>query len=89
VSDTVTGRRDGRRFVLALYAALVCLAGVGGALVGVFVPGMTSPALFFVLPLPPTPAGFALYGAATVAVALGLPLAAVRYVSRGVDDAGG
>ena len=79
-------RFDGPRLVLTLYALLVGVGLVGGALVGVFVPEATAPYLFGLVALPPTPVGFAVYGAVTVAAVLGVPLALVAYVSRRVDD---
>ncbi|ESP89877.1 DUF7520 family protein [Candidatus Halobonum tyrrellensis] len=77
---------DGPRLVVALYCLLVGVGVVGGALVGVFVEGMTAPHLFGVLALPPTPVGFAAYGGVTVATMLGVPLAGVVYLSRRLDD---
>jgi hypothetical protein len=82
----VTRTRRGPRFVLGLYALLVAFAGVAGVLFATVVEGARSPTLFFLVPLPPTPLGFAVYGAVTVAVVLGVPLAGVVYVSRRIDD---
>jgi hypothetical protein len=79
VTDTQT--RDGRRFVLLLYAVIVGLAGVLGFVLGEVVDMGEPPRLFFVLSLPPTGPGFAVYGLVTVAVALGIPLALVSYLS--------
>ena len=78
--------RDGPRLVLVLYALLVAVGGVSGALVAVFVEGATAPRLFGLVTLPPSVVGFAVYGAVTVGVALGLPLMLVAYVSRRIDD---
>ena len=78
----------GRRFVLALYAVLVCFAAVAGALFASVVANPEPPALFFVVPLPPTALGFAAYGAVTIAVVLGVPLALVARVSANLDDPG-
>lgn len=72
--------------MVTLYVLLVGVGLVGGVLVGVFVREATAPRLFGLLALPPTPVGFAVYGAATVAAVLGVPLALVAYVSRRVDD---
>jgi hypothetical protein len=81
------GRRlGGRRFVIALYLALVALSGVLGVLFTTAVEDPSPPALFFVVDLPPTAVGFGLYGAITVAVVLGVPLALVVVVSTLVDD---
>jgi len=78
-------RHDGRRMVLLLYAAIVGIAGVLGTILGEFVFAGTGPELFFLIELPPTALGFAAFGAVTVAVGLGVPLALVVYLSRGVD----
>jgi hypothetical protein len=83
---TTERRFGGRAFVLVLYLALVAVSGVMGALFTVAVDDPAPPALFFLVELPPTVAGFALYGAVTIAVVLGLPLALVVFVSERVDD---
>jgi hypothetical protein len=81
------GRRlGGRRFVVVLYLALVALSGVLGVLFTTAVEDPSPPALFFLVDLPPTAVGFGLYGALTVAVVLGVPLALVVAVSTLVDD---
>jgi len=72
---------NGRRFVLYLYVAIVAVAGGLGVILGEVVDMGEPPRLFFLVPLPPNGAGFAVYGVVTVAVALGLPLALVSYVS--------
>lgn len=77
---------SGVRFVLGLYAALVAFSAVAGVLFARTVEDPLSPRLFFVLPLPPTGLGFAVYGAVTVGAVLGVPLLLVRYASR-YDDA--
>jgi hypothetical protein len=76
----------GRRFVLVLYLALVALSGVLGVLFTTAVEEPSPPVLFFLVELPPTAVGFGLYGAVTVAVVLGVPLALVAAVSTLVDD---
>ncbi|MFB6092536.1 MAG: cox cluster protein [Haloquadratum sp.] len=81
--------RNGSRFVLRLYAALVGVSALAGALTGVFVDGLRPPRFLFVIPFPATPLGFAAYGGLTVALALGVPLALVVYVSRELDAAAG
>lgn len=81
-----SGGRDGSRFVLQLYVALVAVAATAGLLTGAFVEGLSSPRFLFLVPLPPTPLGFAVYGGLTIALVLGGPLALVRYVSRNIDD---
>ncbi|UIP01210.1 cox cluster protein [Halobaculum sp. CBA1158] len=72
--------------VLVLYAALVGVGGAAGLLVATFVDGLSAPELYAVIPLPATPLGFAVYGAVTIATVLGIPLALVAYISRGIDD---
>jgi hypothetical protein len=89
VTENVAGEGDGlggRRFVVGLYLALVVVSGVMGALFTVAVDDPDPPALFFLVELPSTTVGFALYGALTIAVVLGLPLALVVAVSAAVDD---
>ncbi|MFC6988222.1 cox cluster protein [Haloplanus sp. GCM10025708] len=78
---------DGRRLVLVLYAVVVFLSAVGGVFVGTFVPDLRAPSLFFLVSLPPTPTGLAVFGAVTVGVGLGVPLLLVVLVSRGDDRA--
>jgi hypothetical protein len=89
VSHTATDGFGGKRFVVALYLALVAVSGVMGALFTVAVSEPSPPALFFLFELPPTTLGFALYGAVTIAVVLGVPLALVVAVSERVDDVDG
>ena len=79
--------RDGRRFVLVLYVALVGVATAAGFLTGTFVSGLERPRFLFLVPFPATPIGFAAYGGLTLALVLGIPLALVIYVSRTIDDA--
>jgi hypothetical protein len=86
VTETQTKRGlDGRRFVLFLYGGIVCVAGMLGLILGEVVDMGSPPRLFFLIPLPPTGPGFAVYGMVTVAVGLGIPLVLVGYVSRRVD----
>jgi len=85
--DRTKDRRfDGPRLVIALYAFLTAVGGVAGVLVATFVDDLSAPALYAVIPLPPTALGFGVYGAVTIATVLGIPLALVVYVSRRVDD---
>ncbi|MFB6156006.1 MAG: cox cluster protein [Haloferacaceae archaeon] len=79
-------RYSGSRSVLVLYAVLVAVTAVAGYLIGTFVDGLEPPKFLFLVPFPATPLGFAAYGALTVALVLGIPLALVVYVSRNVDD---
>ena len=77
------GGVDGRRFVIGLYVTLVAIAaGMGTVLSVVLRDEATSVVLFGVIDLPPTALGFALYGAITVGVALGVPLLAILYISE-------
>ena len=80
--------RDGRRFVLVLYVALVGVATAAGFLTGTFVSGLQQPRFLFAIPFPATPVGFAAYGGLTIALVLGVPLALVIYVSQTIDDGG-
>lgn len=82
----MSSRVSGRRFVLGLYATLVAIAGGAGFLTATFVDGVTRPAFLFLVELPATPVGFAVYGAATIALVLGVPLVLVNYVSQNIDD---
>lgn len=76
----------GRSFVVALYAIIVTLTGVVGAVLGLAGPDDLTPVrLLGVVELQPTPLGLAVYGAVTVGLILGVPLALVAYVSRRVD----
>lgn len=75
----------GRRFVGLLYVALVAFATVAGVLFARAVENPEPPALFFLVELPPTEAGFAVYGGVTIAFVLGLPLAAVIVMSAVAD----
>ena len=78
-------RRDGRRTILLIYVIIVGIAGVLGLVLGEYVFASPGPELFFLIDLPATALGFATFGVVTVAVALGLPLALVVYVSRRID----
>lgn len=75
----------GSRLVLGLYAALVTVAGVAGYLTATFVDELRPPSFLFLVRLPPTKLGLALYGALTVGVVLGIPLLLIVYVSRRAD----
>jgi hypothetical protein len=81
----VTTTRRGPRFVIGLYAVLVALSGLLGALFATVVTDPEPPRLLFLVSLPPTAVGFAVYGAVTVALVLGVPLVGVVYVSRRVE----
>jgi len=87
-SESDSTGRDGQRFVLVLYVALVGVATTAGFLTGTVVSGLQQPQFLFLVPFPATPLGFAAYGGLTLALVLGVPLALVSYVSRTVDDSG-
>jgi hypothetical protein len=72
--------------VLVLYVGLVAFSGLIGVLFSQVVSNPTPPRLLFLFPLPPTALGFAVYGAVSVAMVLGVPLAGVIVVSRFVED---
>lgn len=79
----------GPRFVVGLYAFFVAFAGVAGVVLATAGPDdLTSVRLLGLVELQPTPLGLAVYGAVTVALVLGVPLALVVYVSRRVDADG-
>lgn len=77
----------GPRLVLVLYASLVAFAAVAGVLFATVVENPVPPRLFFVLTLPPTRLGFAVYGGVTVATVLGVPLSFVVLAARRDDAA--
>jgi hypothetical protein len=90
VSETPTrGRRanhSGPRVVFAIYLAAIGVAGTMGFLLGMVGPdALRSVRLFFLIEMPPTPLGLAVYGMATLATILGVLLLAVRFVSRRYD----
>lgn len=81
----LTERVAGPRVVVAVYLAILGVAGTMGALLGYVNPEGMDPSLFFLIELPATPLGMATFGVVTVGVGLGVLLLAVRYVSR-FDD---
>lgn len=82
----VSERLGGRSFVVALYVVLVAITGVVGAVLGAVGPDDLTPVtLLGLVELQPTPLGLAIYGVVTVALALGVPLVLVAYVSRRFD----
>lgn len=78
----------GQRVVIGLYAILVAAGGLIGVLIARFVEDLRPPRLFFLIELPPTAWGLGLYGAVTLAVALGIPLLLIVYISRDEESAG-
>lgn len=83
-----TRRASGRRVILVVYAVVVGIAGLMGAILGVILPEQKGVAVATLGPVsfPITPATFALYGMLTMAVMLGVLLGVVQFVSR-FDDA--
>lgn len=75
----------GQRIVLTMYAILVAAAGFVGVMLALLVDNLRPPSLLFLVQLPPTPLGMAVYGMVTVALAFGLPLALVIGVTRRFD----
>ncbi len=78
-------RWSGSRFVTGLYVALVALSGIFGYVIGAIRPEDLDPELFFIIQLPPTPLGLAIYGMVTVGLSLGILLVLVRVVGRRYD----
>jgi len=87
-TDEPTAMRDvaGPRVVVTVYLAVLGVAAVMGILLGVVDPDGLDPELFFVVDLPPTPLGMAVFGVTTVGSVLGVLLLVVHYVSQ-FDDA--
>lgn len=91
MSETPTrGRRadySGRSVVFTIYCVAIGVAGVMGFLLGMIGPdALRSVKLFFLIEMPPTPLGLAIYGMVTLATILGVLLLAVRFVSRRYGD---
>jgi hypothetical protein len=84
--STAVGRVAGSRVVVTVYLAVLGVAAVMGVLLGIVNPEGLDPELFFVVDLPPTPLGMAVFGVTTVGSVLGVLLLVVHYVSR-FDDA--
>lgn len=81
-TKTVTGH-SGRAVVLFVYAVVVAIAGFTGFLLGTIGPTALRPVkLFFLIELPPTPLGLAVYGMGTLGAGLGVALLLVRYASQ-------
>lgn len=77
MSKSTTPTLSGPQLVLRLYVALVGVGAIAGAAVASTIEGLRAPRLLFAIELPPTVAGFVLFGAVTVAVVLGVPLLVV------------
>ncbi|WP_435076005.1 DUF7520 family protein [Halococcus sp. AFM35] len=87
MSETPTrrGQADysGRSVVFVIYLVAVGIAGVMGFLLGMVGPNaLRSVRLFFLIEMPPTPLGLAVYGMVTLATILGVLLLAVRFIAR-------
>ena len=72
--------------MLLIYVVIVGIAGILGLVLGEYIFAGEGPELFFLIDLPPNALGFATFGVVTVAVGLGIPLALVVYVSRGITE---
>ncbi|GAA0467921.1 DUF7520 family protein [Halococcus morrhuae DSM 1307] len=91
MSETPTRGRQadysGRSVVFGIYCVAIGVAGVMGFLLGMIGPdALRSVKLFFLIEMPPTPLGLAVYGMVTLATILGVLLLAVRFVSRRYGD---
>ncbi|WP_440991411.1 DUF7520 family protein [Haloarchaeobius baliensis] len=90
MNSAVSDRFRGSRIVVGIYLAVVALAGVFGAAVGLLLPVESGrdiqQASFAGVEFAVTPLNFAVYGVVMVGVSLGVLLLAVRFVSR-YDDA--
>jgi hypothetical protein len=82
VSKSTPTTLAGPQLVVRLYVALVGVGAVAGGAVASTIGGLRPPRLLFLIELPPTVAGFVVYGAVTVALVLGVPLVAVWLGSR-------
>jgi hypothetical protein len=90
MSTLSSGSISGRRAVLVIYAVIVALAAVFGAVVGLVLPGKENapemagygPFVFEVTPL-----NFAIYGAVNVGLLLGALLLLMAAVSKKYPDA--
>lgn len=80
------GRVPGKRVVLTVYAIVVAIAAILGALLGLVNPVGLDPTLPFV-DLPATPLGMVTFGVVAVGGGLGVLLLLVRLVSRIDGDA--
>lgn len=77
----------GPRVIFTIYAVVVGIAALFGYLVGTLASGaLRPPRLFFLVELPPSPVGMAVYGSVTVATILGVLLVLVEVVSRRYVD---
>lgn len=77
----------GQRVVVGIYLIIVAFTGVAGYMTATVVGEVDPPRLLFLIELPPTPIGMAVFGAATIGLVLGVLLVAVTVVSDRFDDA--
>lgn len=72
---------SGQQIVIVIYVGMIVFAGIMGLILGVMIEDLQSVALLGIIPIPPTPIGFAAYGSVTIALVFGGLLFAVRTVS--------
>ncbi|MFW5977845.1 MAG: DUF7520 family protein [Halohasta sp.] len=77
----------GQRVVVGLYCIIVAFTGLAGYATASVVDEIDPPRLLFLVELPPTPLGLAVFGAVTIGLVLGVLLVAVTVVSAYADDA--
>jgi hypothetical protein len=77
----------GQRVVVGIYLVIVAFTGVAGYMTATVVGEVDPPRLLFLIELPPTPIGLAVFGAGTIGLVLGVLLVAVTVVSDRFDDA--
>jgi len=77
----------GQRVVVGIYLVIVAFTGVAGYMTATVVGEVDPPRLLFLIELPPTPIGMAVFGAGTIGLVLGVLLVAVTVVSDRFDDA--
>lgn len=73
---------EGRRVVLGIYAAVVCISAVVGGAVPALLPDIGQPQLLGLFSLPATTLGYAAFGGLTTAALLGGGLLLVELASR-------
>lgn len=93
MTESVSDRFHGKRIVIGVYVAVVGLAGLFGAAIGVLLPVEAGrdvqEASIAGLEFTVTPLNFAIYGVVMVGLGLGVLLLAVRFASRFDDGAVG
>jgi len=86
VSTERPTRWPGRRVVIVVYAGVLAVAALMGIVIGVVDPDGLDPTLLFLVDLPATPLGMAVFGVTTIGLALGVLLVAVAVVADRFDD---